>query len=91
MEKRELHELLDMALAIGSSSKHFVNIEFDTREYTENELRITVYIFEHEKWLTKGVCDSLDIKALTVPTKVWLEAWATIVKKERESDAVDRP
>ena len=84
MSIKEIHELLDMVLAIGSSSKHFVSFELDTREYADNELSITVYIFEHEKWLSKGVCDRLDISAFTVPTKVWLEAWAKIVQKERD-------
>lgn len=84
MGKRDIHELLDMVLAIGSSSKHFVSFELDTREYAENELCITVYIFEHDNFTSQGVCDRFDITAFNVQTKVWLEAWAAIVRKERD-------
>ena len=84
MSIKEIHELLDMVLAIGSSSKHFVSFELDTREYADRVLCITVYIFEHENWSSKGICDSLNIKDATVPNKVWLEAWAKIVQKERD-------
>ena len=84
MNKKELHELLDLVLAIGASSKHFVSFEINTREYKVGELNITVYIFEHENGVSKKVCDSLDITASTIPVKAWLEAWAKIVQKERD-------
>ncbi len=90
MSKKEIHELFDMVLAIGSSSKHHVNFELDTQEYAGNELDLTVYIFERENGVSKGIIDRYDITAFDVHAKVWLEAWAKIVNKEREEDVINR-
>lgn len=88
MKREELHELLDMVIDIGSSSKHRVNLSVST----DTQLGMYADIFIHitdKNGFSIGIAEHISISNMTNTAKARLNAWKQILEKEREKDATD--
>lgn len=91
MNRKELHQLLDMVIDIGSSSKHRVTLDVST--YTELGMYADIFIHKTDKnGFSVGVTEHISISNTTSTNEVKarLTAWKEILDKEREEDEANR-
>lgn len=91
MNRKELHELLDKIIDIGSSSKHRVNLNVSTD--TQHGMYADIFIHKTDKnGFSIGVTEHISIGNMTNINEVRarLTAWKEIFEKEREKDETNR-
>lgn len=89
MSRKELHELLDMVIDIGSSSKHRVNLSVSTD--TQLGMYASIFIHETDKnGFSIGIAEHISISNMTNAAKARLTAWKEILDKEREKDETNK-
>lgn len=90
MDRQIITSIIDKAMQIGVSSKHFVSADATTHV---GAFPVTVYVHELDhNGFSIGVVDSLDLSTdMSFELhKGWFDKWADIVAKERESDDTHR-
>lgn len=85
MSREELHELLDMVLDIGASSKHHVNLSVST----DVEFGTYANVFIHNTD-PNGFSSGAEHIDMTEATKARLNAWKAVFDKEREEDEANK-
>ena len=89
MSRKELHELLDMIIDIGSSSKHRVNLSVST----DTQLGMYADIFIHitdKNGFSIDVKEHISISNMTNEVRARLTAWKEILDKERNEDETNK-
>lgn len=81
MDKKKLHKLLNKAIAIGMSSRHYVDFS-----YSPN-IPPSFYIHRKKNNVYNGVEDSIMLhEGYTKEIDTWLDYWKNMLDKEREED-----
>ena len=86
MDKSNVIKLVDAAMDIGESSKHFVSVSLST---SSDNFTAIVYIMNKGY---KGVKDTKYFNSETAlrTNKEWLNGWKAIIEMERDEDAVNK-